>query len=1360
VVDGTSEFLNVRQTAQRLGVHENTVRNWARDGLLPDARVPGSKFLRFRVADVERLLAQRGARVVPSLQNERLAARTGLVTASELNDWPDTRTRDAQENFPELMRRLLAETPGVTSISVRSGDGVAVVGYDGTADSVGTAYLPAGKLLFEFGTGKHPSAKADDDYDKRKPTSPTTSTFVFATPRRWAGANAWAEKKGRDGLFADVRAIDADDIEGWLRTAPGAHHWISEHLGLRPRGAMSLAEWWESFASSTDPRLPIDLFLAGRSTQVEQLVQRVAGPTTLTVIQTEWTPDGVAFAHAALARTHDSGEPHFGTPIVVTSPEVWDSILDTPSSSLLIPMFEEPNLGRAVEKGHHVIAVMDRSLAARRSADIVLPRLGRNEADEALRAAGLGIEKASRLAALARRSLPALRREMSVDPRVSRPEWSQAPDALSLAPLLLVGSWTEEVEDRAAIEEAVGRPYPALEPLLRRLAMASDPLLRPVGNTWMFASPEEAFVLLRDMLTPDSLDRALTVSIDVLSEPDPVQTLPRDERMMAGIHGIRRPHSGTLRRGVAEGLALLGAMGSETVLPDGSTLSEPAHRAVKRLLSDANADLSGNSWMNLADALPLLAEAAPDEFLGAVSDDLGRDESALIALFQDDAASDSLLGPSSPHPHLLWALETLCWPSEHLPDAARALALLASREPGGKLANRPLESLSTVLCGWARQSSASLVERVRALDVVFDASEQVGWSLVLRLWPDNHAFTSAPAGPRFRDWRPTSTSVPIAEWIELIHVLVDRAIAHAGIDPDRLGQLAEGMETVPPSERDRILEHLEALATGPRLGDEARLALWNRVRALSARHERFSDSDWALPQDARVRLATLVDSLEPTLDPQRLVYLFGGRVDLPDTDRHDFQAYEAELERLRASALRDVLGAPDRMEALERFTRSTEMPSLVGRALAELDEVALDELLPWLGSSDPALSAAGAAWVQHTAATGGSAWLQDALRRPGVDAVARELMIRNAPPTRDTWRTLRRPGVDAVARELMIRNAPPTRDTWRTLEESPNENDLAAYWSGTPIMIAALPDAPEAIDELIHHDRAWSAVTVASYALHDASRPNQPRDGGLDTDLIVRLLDAALMQRPEQGALPSSAEYELGTLLDYLTQFPELEDAVARYEFLLFRVLEHSRRPRALSRALARQPELFVELATLAFRGRNEPQRGLSKEEQDRATHAYWVLHEWHGMPGGGDDGQIDAEEMKTWVTTARLKFSESDRSDIGDELIGEALARCPVGDDGAWPAVPVRDLVEAIGSHELESGLAVGKFNSRGVTWRNPFDGGKQERDLAQQFREWSQQARSAWPRTARILRNIAASYEQDARREDIRAELDADRG
>jgi excisionase family DNA binding protein len=47
--------LNVREAAARLGVHENTIRNWVDTGVLAAERLPGSGFRRIPLTEIERI---------------------------------------------------------------------------------------------------------------------------------------------------------------------------------------------------------------------------------------------------------------------------------------------------------------------------------------------------------------------------------------------------------------------------------------------------------------------------------------------------------------------------------------------------------------------------------------------------------------------------------------------------------------------------------------------------------------------------------------------------------------------------------------------------------------------------------------------------------------------------------------------------------------------------------------------------------------------------------------------------------------------------------------------------------------------------------------------------------------------------------------------------------------------------------------------------------------------------------------------------------------------------------------------------------------------------------------------------------
>jgi excisionase family DNA binding protein len=71
-----TQQLNVRETARRLGVHENTVRNWADRGVLRPLRLPGSGYRRFDVADVDRIAREMREAAAP-VEETRAVRPTG-----------------------------------------------------------------------------------------------------------------------------------------------------------------------------------------------------------------------------------------------------------------------------------------------------------------------------------------------------------------------------------------------------------------------------------------------------------------------------------------------------------------------------------------------------------------------------------------------------------------------------------------------------------------------------------------------------------------------------------------------------------------------------------------------------------------------------------------------------------------------------------------------------------------------------------------------------------------------------------------------------------------------------------------------------------------------------------------------------------------------------------------------------------------------------------------------------------------------------------------------------------------------------------------------------------------------------------
>lgn len=109
--------------------------------------------------------------------------------------------------------------------------------------------------------------------------------------------------------------------------------------------------------------------------------------------------------------------------------------------------------------------------------------------------------------------------------------------------------------------------------------------------------------------------------------------------------GAERNYSDDLRAGLATTLALLGAHGATRIVGSTATGFNWANRIVSTVLRRANQDHTGHLWASLGDLLPLLAEAAPDEFLDAVRSGLLGADPLLRTMFMDAARQVSFLGP-------------------------------------------------------------------------------------------------------------------------------------------------------------------------------------------------------------------------------------------------------------------------------------------------------------------------------------------------------------------------------------------------------------------------------------------------------------------------------------------------------------------------------------------------------------------------------------------------------------------------------------------------------------------------------------------------------------------------------------------
>ena len=153
---------------------------------------------------------------------------------------------------------------------------------------------------------------------------------------------------------------------------------------------------------------------------------------------------------------------------------------------------------------------------------------------------------------------------------------------------------------------------------------------------------------------------------------------------------------------------------------------------------------------------------------------------------------------------------------------------------------------------------------------------------------------------------------------------------------------------------------------------------------------------------------------------------------------------------------------------------------------------------------------------------------------------------------------------------------------------------------------------------------------------------------------------------------------------------------------------------------------------------------------KEQAINAWHLLKLVDQIPGQTSSSEIDLDHLRDWVSQARQALEQKNRKKIGDEQIGDVLSHSPIGQDNIWPHEAVRNIVEQIGSIDLERGIEIGKFNQRGVTSRTLSEGGEQERKIAQEYERQAEEIKFEYPRTAGMLLRFADSYRHQAMLED----------
>lgn len=841
---------------------------------------------------------------------------------------------------------------------------------------------------------------------------------------------------------------------------------------------------------------------------------------------------------------------------------------------------------------------------------------------------------------------------------------------------------------------------------VREFSLLPDSPIQQNGGRWKVAERLEAWKALGPRMFDEHLNRVRKVAVEVLRERDPQFELEPNQRFAAGIHGKVFKHSHSLRNGLAETLALLGSYPEHLTSCSLGRAEDTARLAVREILEGADWEL----WASLNDELPLLAEAAPKEFLDAVETALNSDSCPFDGVFAQEG--EGLTGRNYTT-GLLWALETLAWDDEHLTRVVMILGELAARDPGGNWANRPANSLWTILLPWFPQTLAPVAKRLAAVTTLQAEFPEVAWRLLLNLLPQTQQSSSMTRKPTWRRIIPESWSEGVTnkDYWEQINAYAELAVNQAKRDRAKLTTLVRYVDKLPPDARTTLLSYLNSdeLISSPQ---EERLGIWNQLTDLISAHRKYAEADWAMPPSEVDKIAAVADRLEPKSPTYKHRRLFVEQeFDLYE-ENDDYEQQVQGLEERRRDAVSDVYSQGG-VRAVIRFAQDVESPWKVGASFGTLAPSAEElEILPKLLQADSThIAQFAAGFLLGRFHSRGWEWV-DGLDLTQWTGEQKAAMLAYLPFTPETWRRAKQLLGDAESAY------------WSKAHVNPYQTNEGLTW---------------AVDRLIENNRVNAAIGVLRKLIHSKA--------AIDSQQITSVLNA-LLESPD--AFRNMDVHAVSQLIKVLQRNLDTNrDELLKIEWNFLGVLDgrFGVVPSLLQKTLAQEPTFFCELIRAVYRSDKEDKSAEPPTEQQQgvAKNAYRLLHEWKTPPGKQEDGTLDGNALKAWLDEVKTICAETGHLKIAMQEVGKVLFYSPPDPGGLWVHRSVAAALNAKDAGDMRRGYELQIFNSRGVHFVDPE--GKPERDLADHHRKRAEEVEMCgYYRLATTLKEVASSYDREA--------------
>ena len=857
---------------------------------------------------------------------------------------------------------------------------------------------------------------------------------------------------------------------------------------------------------------------------------------------------------------------------------------------------------------------------------------------------------------------------------------------------IMLGQWDENCfGDTKIVEEMYGDTYIKFIAIIRDLHCIGNQQISINNRIWKISNRKNALEAMAKNIYDDNVDLLCTCSKKIYGIASPKYDLPSEQRYAYEIYKDQQKevYSSSIIQGISEFFALAG---NNTEIFT-SCSKHKIELSINSIIENIFGFENWKNYASLQDIFDFFAEACPRTFLEEMEKALISNNEAFIEYINrnETGITTTYYGQQ-----FKWILPKLAAFPEFFTKACHVLFLLASfREDY-------LNSLVGIVLPWFPQTLAKPNVRCGMIKGLVNSNEELGWKILMKLMPKRTTTGNPIQSPKYMNSLEIPENVAMIDYWKEEENYIRLACLCAIGKQDKLIQLIEVIDDV---SKDIFNEIILVYEKSVNLVED-KTEIWDALLDIINKHRKYSDTKWALPEEALSKLEELAEKYRPSnLDVQSRRIFKNDQYDLLE-EKGNWEENEKKLFDIQKDIIKDIYDR-DKLKGILVFNQTIERQDILGRGLAysEIQDSEAIEILKLAMSDDLKLKDFTRGYIN------------------AMSFVAHRQLL--------SYINCLETDLEKVKVYTEMQFSEMNIQTILKLSKEAQEY----YWKN--ILIHGMEELPGdkfdlVIKKLNENKRIKDAICLLFYK------------GVYGKQLVCAecLVEALDLYVENQEVVIDS--YKLRELIRWLEDNYADEQKIIDIEWKYLNIFDDENRPKFLQKEISNNPDFYMDMICYAFKGHKEEKRILSEAERIIAGHCHKLLFSWKRTPGLKEDGSIDSDELYKWYNKARKISIEKDRYEIAMTYFGHTLFYAPSDKDGFFIDRKVADIIQSDKEGHIGRGYSTEAYNSRGVHWCDPT--GEAEFQLEKEYLEKAEEADSkGYFKLGEIMRNISKTYHNE---------------